>query len=87
MDALANGQLSLAEAAAITEFEDMPGALERLLNAPGLAASSTPPPNCERARLTRRPRPRRHKLDRKGYTVLSSAPNPATRLRPAGTAW
>jgi ParB family transcriptional regulator, chromosome partitioning protein len=35
MDALANSQLSLAEAAAITEFEDMPGALDRLLNAAG----------------------------------------------------
>jgi ParB family chromosome partitioning protein len=35
MDALANGQLSLAEAAAITEFEDMPGALDRLLNDAG----------------------------------------------------
>jgi len=35
MDALASGQLSLAEAAAITEFEDMPGALDRLLNAAG----------------------------------------------------
>uniref|UniRef100_UPI0014825DFC ParB/RepB/Spo0J family partition protein n=2 Tax=Mycobacteriaceae TaxID=1762 RepID=UPI0014825DFC len=31
MDALANGQLSLGEAAAITEFEDMPGAVERLM--------------------------------------------------------
>jgi ParB family transcriptional regulator, chromosome partitioning protein len=35
MDALASGQLSLIEAAAITEFEDMPGALERLLNVAG----------------------------------------------------
>jgi ParB family chromosome partitioning protein len=32
MDALASGQLSLIEAAAITEFEDLPGALERLLD-------------------------------------------------------
>ena len=35
MGALASGQLSLIEAAAITEFEDMPGALERLLNVAG----------------------------------------------------
>lgn len=35
MDALASGQLSLVEAAAITEFEDLPGALDRLLNAAG----------------------------------------------------
>ena len=35
MDALASGQLSLIEAAAITEFEDLPGALDRLLNAAG----------------------------------------------------
>ena len=35
MDALASGQLSLVEAAAITEFEDMPGALDRLLSAAG----------------------------------------------------
>lgn len=35
MDALASGQLSLAEAAAITEFEDMPGALDRLLSSAG----------------------------------------------------
>jgi ParB family chromosome partitioning protein len=35
MDALADGQLSLVEAAAITEFEDMPGALDRLLNDAG----------------------------------------------------
>lgn len=33
MDALASGQLSLVEAAAITEFEDMPGAVERLMSA------------------------------------------------------
>jgi ParB family chromosome partitioning protein len=35
MDALASGQLSLVEAAAITEFEDMPGALDRLVSAAG----------------------------------------------------
>ena len=35
MDALASGQLSLVEAAAITEFEDMPGALERLMSSAG----------------------------------------------------
>jgi ParB family chromosome partitioning protein len=35
MDALASGQLNLVEAAAITEFEDLPGALDRLLNAAG----------------------------------------------------
>ena len=35
MDALASGQLNLVEAAAITEFEDMPGALDRLLSAAG----------------------------------------------------
>jgi ParB family transcriptional regulator, chromosome partitioning protein len=35
VDALSSGQLSLIEAAAITEFEDMPGALERLLNVAG----------------------------------------------------
>jgi ParB family transcriptional regulator, chromosome partitioning protein len=35
MDALASGQLSLIEAAAITEFEDLPGALERLLDVAG----------------------------------------------------
>ncbi|WP_231107562.1 ParB/RepB/Spo0J family partition protein [Mycobacterium avium] len=33
MDALASGQLSLSEAAAITEFEDMPGAVDRLMRA------------------------------------------------------
>ena len=35
MEALASGQLSLVEAAAVTEFEDMPGALDRLLSAAG----------------------------------------------------
>ena len=35
MDALASGQLSLTEAAAITEFEDMPGALDRLMSVAG----------------------------------------------------
>jgi ParB family chromosome partitioning protein len=35
MAALGDGQLSLTEAAAITEFEDMPGALDRLINAAG----------------------------------------------------
>ena len=35
MDALASGQLSLTEAAAITEFEDMPGAVVRLMSAAG----------------------------------------------------
>ena len=35
MDALASGQLSLVEAAAITEFEDLPGAVDRLLSVAG----------------------------------------------------
>lgn len=35
MDALASGQLSLTEAAAITEFEEMPGAVDRLMNVAG----------------------------------------------------
>ncbi|BBC69102.1 hypothetical protein MMRN_p0710 (plasmid) [Mycobacterium marinum] len=35
MDALASGQLSLTEAAALTEFEDMPGAVERLMRSAG----------------------------------------------------
>ena len=35
MAALSDGQLSLTEAATITEFEDMPGALDRLLDAAG----------------------------------------------------
>lgn len=35
MDALASGQLSLSEAAAITEFEDMPGAVDRLMRSAG----------------------------------------------------
>lgn len=35
MEALATGQLSLVEAAAVAEFEDMPEALERLLDAAG----------------------------------------------------
>lgn len=35
MDALDSGQLSLTEAAAVTEFEDMPGALDRLLSVAG----------------------------------------------------
>ena len=35
MDALASGQLSLTEAAAITEFEDMPGAVDRLMSVAG----------------------------------------------------
>jgi len=35
MDALASGQLILTEAAAITEFEDMPGAVDRLIKSAG----------------------------------------------------
>ncbi len=35
MDALASGQLSLTEAAAITEFEDIPGAVDRLMRSAG----------------------------------------------------
>lgn len=35
MDALASGQLSLVEAAAITEFEDLPSAVDRLLSVAG----------------------------------------------------
>ena len=35
MEALAGGQLSLVEAAAITEFEDLPGAVDRLLSVAG----------------------------------------------------
>jgi ParB family chromosome partitioning protein len=35
MNALASGQLSLLEAAALTEFEEMPGAVKRLLDAAG----------------------------------------------------
>ena len=37
MDALGNGQLSLEEAAAVSEFEDMPGALDRLMSVAGTA--------------------------------------------------
>lgn len=35
MDALSSGQLSLTEAAALTEFEDMPGAVDRLMRSSG----------------------------------------------------
>lgn len=52
MDALASGQLSLVEAAAITEFEDMPGALDRLLSAAW--HSPVRAHGCPAARRTRR---------------------------------
>ena len=64
MDALASGQLSLAEAAAITEFEDMPGAVDRLMRSAGSDGSSTRLPSCAKNAPQPRPKPKPPSLRR-----------------------
>ena len=80
MDALASGQLSLAEAAAITEFEDMPGALDRLMSVGRYpAGSSTRSPSCAKNAPPPRPKPKPPRATpTRGSPSLSSGPNPGT---------
>lgn len=75
MDALASGQLSLVEAAAITEFEDMPGALDRLLSAAGTRRFEHTVAQLreERAAAEAKAQATQVYTD-KGYTVLEQRP-------------
>ena len=88
MDALASGQLSLVEAAAITEFEDMPGALDRLLSAAGTRQfeHTVAQMREERASAEAKTQAAQVYTDM-GYTVLSSGPNPPTRPASRCTTW
>lgn len=75
MDALASGQLSLTEAAAITEFEDIPGAVERLISAAGSRRFEHTVAQLreERASAEAEARAAQVYID-KGFTVLEERP-------------
>lgn len=75
MDALASGQLSLTEAAAITEFEDMPGAVDRLMNVAGTPRFEHTVAQLreERASAQAEAQAAQVHLD-KGFTVLEQRP-------------
>lgn len=75
MDALASGQLSLVEAAAITEFEDMPGALERLMSSAGRGWFEHTVAQLRQERATAQVRAQAVQVyTDKGFTVLEHRP-------------
>ena len=75
MDALASGQLSLVEAAAITEFEDMPGALDRLLSAAGTRRFEHTVAQLREERASAEAKAQAAQVyTDKGYTVLDQRP-------------
>ncbi|CPR13152.1 nuclease [Mycobacterium bohemicum DSM 44277] len=75
MDALASGQLSLVEAAAITEFEDMPGALERLMSSAGRGWFEHTVAQLRQERATAQARAQAAQVyTDKGFTVLEHRP-------------
>ncbi|WP_231110529.1 ParB/RepB/Spo0J family partition protein [Mycobacterium avium] len=75
MDALAHGQLSLLEAAAITEFEDMPGALDRLLSAAGTPLFEHTVAQLREERASAQAEARAAQAyTEKGFTVLKQRP-------------
>ena len=75
MDALASGQLSLVEAAAITEFEDMPGALDRLLSAAGTRRFEHTVAQLREERASAEAKAQAAQVyTDKGYTVLEQRP-------------
>jgi ParB family transcriptional regulator, chromosome partitioning protein len=75
MEALASGQLSLIEAAAITEFEDLPGALERLLNVAGTARFEHTVAQLRNERVSAEAEAQAaHRWSERGFTVLPQRP-------------
>lgn len=75
MDALTSGQLSLVEAAAITEFEDMPGALERLMSSAGRGWFEHTVAQLRQERATAQVRAQAAQVyTDKGFTVLEHRP-------------
>ena len=78
MDALASGQLSLVEAAAITEFEDMPGALERLMSSAGRGWFEHTVAQLRQERATAQAQAQAAQVyANKGFTVLEHRPDAA----------
>lgn len=76
MDALATGQLSLVEAAAITEFEDMPGAVDRLMRSAGSGWFEHTVAQLRQERDTAQARTRATQpLADKGFTILEQRPD------------
>lgn len=76
MDALANGQLSLGEAAAITEFEDMPGAVERLMTSAGRGWFEHTVAQLRQERDTAQARAEAARpYAEKGFTILEQRPD------------
>jgi ParB family chromosome partitioning protein len=77
MDALASGQLSLIEAAAITEFEDLPGALERLLDVAGTRRFEHTVAQLRRERADAEAEAQAaQSWTERGFTVLTERPEP-----------
>ncbi|WP_204815342.1 ParB/RepB/Spo0J family partition protein [Mycobacterium riyadhense] len=75
MDALASGQLSLVEAAAITEFEDAPGAVERLMRSAGGSWFEHTLAQLRQERDTAQARARAAQpYAEKGFTILEQRP-------------
>lgn len=88
MDALASGQLSLTEAAAITEFEDIPGAVDRLMRSAGGPGSSTRSPSSGKNATPPRPEPTPPSLSPiRGSPSSSSARSRGTRPVYRCTTW
>lgn len=76
MDALASGQLSLTEAAAITEFEDMPGAVDRLMRSAGGTWFEHTVAQLRQERVTTQARTHAAQpLADKGFTILEQRPD------------
>jgi ParB family chromosome partitioning protein len=75
--ALESGQLSLTEAAALTEFDDIPDALDRLTNAAGTPRFDHVVAQLRQHQASRRAQQEaeQHWRD-KGFTVLEDRPNP-----------
>jgi ParB family transcriptional regulator, chromosome partitioning protein len=76
MAALSSGQLSLVEAAAITEFEDMPGAVERLMSAADTRWFEHTVAQLRQQRKPPRPEPRPHR-------PTPRRDSPSSRIAPA----
>lgn len=75
MQALDEGQLSLAEAAALTEFEDMAGACERLLSVAGTRRFEHTVAQLRKERVSAQAQAQaEHHWRERGFTVLDERP-------------
>ena len=78
MDALNSGQLSLVEAAALTEFEDAgPAVLQQLLDAAGGPQLTTPWPSCASTETAKAYAEAAESYAVQGYRVLDEQPDGA----------